>query len=419
MRLQASTSPNISLGERHTQMHDDTLCLQTPAAEGGDFSALTTPVHRATTVLFNTVASFQKRREGMYDGYSYGLYGTPTSRTLESKIGLLEGATRSLVLPSGFSAIVLTTLACAKSGQTVLFPDNAYETVRSFAADFLTGLGIKSVFYDPMLAAEIDQLLTSEVCLIWVESPGSVTMEVQDVPAIVQAAHARGVLVAADNTWATPLRFRPLAYGVDFSICAVSKYLSGHSDVMMGSVSVTDNDLYRRLKDVARYMGLGVSPDDCSLVLRGLETLAVRLDRSETSALALASWFQSQAFVSEVRHPALAHSPGHSIWQRDFRGSTGVFSVFLDPSVRASLEPCVEALQRFPLGASWGGTHSLIAVLDRAPTRTATVCEHDGPIIRLSVGLEHVDDLIADLSHGFEPLIRTNASFPVLEEITS
>lgn len=400
-------------------MHDDTLCLQTPDPEGGDFSALTTPVHRASTVLFDTVAAFQKRRDGMYDGYSYGLYGTPTSRTLESKIALLEGAARTIVLPSGFAAIVATTLACAKSGQAVLFPDNAYETVRPFAADFLTGLGIKPVFYDPMLAADIDQLLSPDVCLVWVESPGSVTMEVQDVPAIVQAAHARGILVAADNTWATPLRFRPLACGVDFSICAVSKYLSGHSDVMMGSVSVTEGELYRRLKDVARYMGYGVSPDDCSLVLRGLETLAVRLDRSETTALALADWFKSQAFVREVRHPALAHSPGHSNWQRDFRGSTGVFSVFLDSSVRGSLNPCVEALRRFPLGASWGGTHSLIAVLDKAPTRTATVCGHDGPIIRLSVGLEHVDDLIADLVQGFEPLTRTNASFPLLEEITS
>ncbi len=397
-------------------MHDDTLCLQTPDPEGGEFSAFSTPVHRASTVLFDTVAAFQRRREGIYDGYSYGLYGTPTSRTLESKIALLEGAARTLVLPSGFAAIVVATLACAKSGQTVLFPDNAYETVRPFAANFLTGLGIKPVFYDPMLADDIDQLLTSEVCLVWVESPGSVTMEVQDVPAIVQAAHARGILVAADNTWATPLRFRPLACGVDFSICAVSKYLSGHSDVMMGSVSVSDRDLYRRLKDVARYMGHGVSPDDCSLVLRGLETLAVRLDRSETSALALADWFQNQPFVSEVRHPALAHSPGHSVWQRDFRGSTGVFSVFLDASVRGSLDPCVEALGRFPLGASWGGTHSLIAVMDKVPTRSATVCHHQGPIIRLSVGLEHIDDLIADLVQGFAPLTRTNASFPIGKE---
>ncbi|MCI3132835.1 trans-sulfuration enzyme family protein [Phenylobacterium aquaticum] len=381
-------------------MRDETLCLKGADDENAEFDSLVVPVHRASTVVFRTVEAYQRRREAIYDGYSYGLYGTPTSRALERRIALIEDAAKTLVLPSGFAAIVATTLACAASGQCVLFPDNAYDTVRPFALNFLAGLGIRAVFYDPMLGAAVGDLMTDDVSLVWVESPGSVTMEVQDVPAIVAAVHRRGAKVAADNTWATPLRFKPLQHGVDFSVCAVSKYLGGHSDVVMGCVSVADEALYRRLKDFSRYMGYGVSPDDCSLVLRGMETLAVRLDRSEANALALAGWLSEQAFVREVRHPALAGNPGHAVWRRDFAGATGVFSVFLHPWTRNNLARGVEALQLFAIGASWGGTRSLLAVLDGGPTRSATPLGHDGPILRFSIGLEHLDDLRADLIQG-------------------
>lgn len=385
-------------------MHDETLCLQAPTKDDAPFGSLVTPVHRASTIVFPTVEAYRGRRDAIYDGYSYGLYGTPTSRALEMRIAALEGAARSLVAPSGFAAIVIATLACAAKGQTVLFPDTAYETVRPFAASFLAGLGIEAVFYDPMAGAGVADLMSEAVSLVWVESPGSVTMEVQDVPAIVKAVHARGALVAADNTWATPLRFKPLAHGVDISMSAASKYLAGHSDVVMGCLSVRDEALYRRLKDYARFMGYGVSPDDCSLVLRGLETLAVRLDRCEASAQAIARWFEGQPYVRAVRHPASPQTPGHAFWTRDFSGGSGLFSVFLDEATAPQVNACVEALQRFAIGASWGGTHSVLAPLEKPPPRTATAPPHTGPILRLSIGLEHVEDLLADLQGAFAPL---------------
>jgi cystathionine beta-lyase len=385
-------------------MHDETLCLRNPPGDPAEFHSLVVPVHRASTVVFPTIEAYQQRREAIYDGYSYGLYGTPTSRALELRIASLEGAAKTLVVQSGFAAIVACTLACVGAGQTVLFPDNAYETLRPFAATFLAGLGVDAVFYDPMIGGGIGSLLTEDVRLVWVESPGSVTMEVQDVAAVVGAAHLHGVKVAADNTWATALRFKPLDHGVDFSVGAVSKYLNGHSDVVMGCISVRNEELYRRLKDFSRYLGYGVSPDECSLVLRGLETLAIRLDRSETSALALAHWFADQPFVTDVRHPALASNPGHQYWARDFTGATGLFSVFLRDEARDRLAQAVEAMQLFAIGASWGGTKSVVAVMDRMPPRTATTSAHTGPILRFSIGLEQVDDLKADLAQAMAKL---------------
>ncbi|MCA1652799.1 MAG: PLP-dependent aspartate aminotransferase family protein [Sphingomicrobium sp.] len=387
-------------------VRDATLCLKSLGEDGIDFTSLTVPVNRASTIVFPTVEEYQKRRQAIYDGYSYGLYGTPTSRALEHRIALIEGAARTLVLPSGFAAITLTTLACVQTGQRVLFPDSTYDTVRPFAEQFLAGLGICSSYYDPMIGAGIADLLEEDVALVWVESPGSMTLEVQDVPAIVQATHKRGIKVAADNTWATPLRFKPLAHQVDFSVYAISKYLGGHSDVVMGSISMSDPALYRRLKDFSRYMGYGVSADESSLVLRGIETLAIRLDRCEQTALRLARWVAEQSPVVEVRYPALPTNPGHYIWKRDFSGGTGLFSIFLAPWARPFLAEAVESLELFAIGASWGGTRSVVAVLDRPPVRTATVLAHEGPIIRLSIGLEDAEDLHADLARAFALLKR-------------
>ena len=385
-------------------MRDPTLCV-TP---GGDrlaaFQSLSTPVHRASTVVFPTVAAYQGRRDEIYDGFSYGLYGTPTSRELEARLARLEGAARTLALPSGFAAIALTTLAAVPRGGKVLFPDTIYDTVRPFADRFLASLGIGSAYYDPLIGGGIAEFVSEDVALVWVESPGSMTMEVQDVPAIVAAVHARGAKVAADNTWATPLRFKPLAHGVDFSICALSKYVAGHSDVMMGSVSVSEVEQYRRLKDYSRYLGYGVSADESSLVLRGLETLAVRMDRAERTALQLATWAAGQDWAAEVRFPPLPGDPGHDLWKRDFTGGAGLFSVFLHEWTRPELARAVEALELFPIGASWGGTRSLVAALDRPPLRTAAPLAHQGPVVRFSAGLEDAEDLQADLARAFARL---------------
>jgi cystathionine beta-lyase len=385
-------------------MHDETRCLPIRRASRDGFESLSEPVYRASTITFPTVAAYQQRRAEVYDGYSYGLYGTPTSRSLELRIAELEHAERTLVLPSGFAGIAVVTLACVENGQRVLFPDNCYDTVRPFALQFLAGLGIDAAFYDPAIGEEIEALIDERVALIWVESPGSMTLEVQDVPAIVTAAHARGVKVAADNAWATPLRFRPLDHGCDFSLYPLSKYLGGHSDVIMGSVAVRDPDLYRRLKDFSRYLGMGVSADEASLALRGIETLAIRLDRSEATALALAQSVSEHPSVVEVRHPALPDSPGHALWKRDFSGSTGVFTLFLDPRVRPSLAAAIESMELFSIGASWGATRSIVAVLDAPPLRTVRPAAHEGPIVRLSIGLEHVDDLRADLDRALRQL---------------
>lgn len=384
--------------------HHDTLCLPIRSASADGFASLTVPIHRASTITFPTVAAYQDRREAIYDGYSYGLYGTPTTRALEMRIAGLEQAERALVLPSGFAAIAVTTLASAQSGQRVLFPDNCYDTIRPFATTFLAGLGIDAQFYDPALGANVESLLDERVALLWVESPGSVTMEVQDVPAIVRAAHSRGVKVAADNAWATPLRFRPLDHGCDFSISPLSKYLNGHSDAIMGAVAVRDEGLYRRLKDFSRYLGMGASSDDAGLVLRGIETLAVRLDRSEASALDLARLISNRPWVRALRHPAFPDTPGHEFWSRDFSGSSGVFSVFVDPSVAAHVAPAIESLELFSIGASWGGTRSVVAVLEGTPPRAIEAARHDGPIIRFSVGLENVYDLRDDLSRALDHL---------------
>lgn len=385
-------------------MHDKTKCLQLDIPATSGFQSLSFPVYRGSTIVFPTVEAYQRRREVFYEGYSYGLYGTPTSRTLESQIASLENGAKAVVVPSGLAAIVLTILSVAKAGDQVLLPDNVYDPVRTVSDNFLSFLGIQAIYYDPLVGGSIAALLNDRVKLVLVESPGSATMEIQDVAAIAAAARESGTLVAADNTWATPLRFKPLDMGVDFSICAISKYLAGHSDVLMGSVSVRDEALYRRLRDVSRYLGYGVSPEDCALVLRGIETLSVRLDRAETNALAIAKWFEGRPEVIRVLHPALPSHPGHELWRRDFSGSSGLFSVILHPWTRPQIASAIEALELFSIGASWGGTKSVVAVMDPPPVRTATKTAEAGPLIRFSIGLEHVDDLLLDLKKALRIL---------------
>ncbi len=397
-------------------MRDESKCLKVPRADGS-FASLSIPVHRASTIVFDSVDAYRNRRGAMYDGYSYGLYGTPTTRTLEHALAALEGAPRALVLPSGFAAIALTTLTFCAVGQRVLFPDTAYDTVRPFADRLLGRLGIKPVFYDPMIGGGIADLLDSSVQLVWVESPGSMTLEVQDVPAITAACRARGILTAADNTYATPLRCKPIALGVDISICAASKYISGHSDVVMGSIAVKDEGVFRQLKDHTRFLGQGVSADEASLVLRGMETMAIRLDRCEQTAMSLLPLFGASEAVREVRHPALPSNPGHEFWKRDFTGAGGLITLFLEPWTRPVLDGAIEAMEQFAIGASWGGTKSVVAVLDQPPLRSAMPSPHDGPIVRLSIGMEHPDDLTESLQRCLEILSSGRAAVKTDESI--
>ena len=388
-------------------MRDETKYVAGPSASSAGFEAVSTAVHRASTVVFPGLEAFEARGTQFYDGYAYGLYGTPTTRTLEARLAVLDGGTRAIVVPSGMAAISLVSLAVARPGHRVLMPECMYGPARDMALRFLAAFGIAVTLYDPRLTPTAAQL--KEASLVWVESPGSVTLEVQDVLAIVKAAHAAGALVAADNTWATPLLFKPLVHGCDFAMQALSKYASGHGDVLMGSVVVRDEAHYRLLKDTARFLGYGVSGDDCALTLRGLATMPLRLRQSETTAKALMTWLAQQHAVESILHPSLPNHPGHAIWLRDFAGGVGVFSLILKPVVREKLIAAFDAFQVFKIGASWGGVGSLLAPSDPRQGRITLDWLPDGQLIRVSIGLEHLDDLVADFERAFAVLTTSRS----------
>jgi cystathionine beta-lyase len=386
-------------------MHDETRLIHEPAETGrGEFLSLTTPVHRASTVVFPTMAAFMARRERLYDGYVYGLYGTPTTDAFERRIAALEGGYRAIALPSGLAAIAVVNAALLSAGDHVLVSDSVYGPSREFCDTILERIGVNVTYYDPLIGPGIASLIGPRTRLIWTESPGSLTFEVQDIPAIAAEAHARGALVALDNTWATPLHFKPFAHGADISVQAASKYIVGHSDVVMGVVTARSSDLYRRLKDTARLFGIGAAPDDCYLALRGLETMATRLARHARSALEIARWLTQRPEVARVLHPALPDDPGHALWKRDFTGSNGLFSVVLQPYPPAAIAAMIDGLRLFKIGASWGGVHSLVAPSDPRPQRTARPWNDPGPLLRFHIGLEEVQDLVADLEHAFARL---------------
>lgn len=381
----------------------DTLCVHAPDPPAG-FGSLTPPVHRASTVVFPDLDAFAARGARLYDGYAYGLYGTPTSRGLEDHLARLEGAARALVLPSGLAALAVATLACTAAGDRVLLPASFYGPGRAMAQTLLARFGVEVSIYDPKADAAIAGLLDTQTRLVWVESPGSATFEVQDVPLVARLAHARGALVAADNTWATPLGFAPLAHGVDISMQSLSKYAGGHSDLLMGSLAVRDAALFRRLKDTARLLGHGVSGDDCFLVSRGLATLPLRLARSAETALRLIDHVAGRPEIVKLLHPSRPAHPGHATFVRDFRGGAGLFGLVLRSDLAPLLAQAVAGMKLFRLGASWGGAHSLIAPSDPRAGRTDLGWLPPGPYLRLAVGLESFDDLAADLDRMFGAL---------------
>ncbi len=393
-------------------MRDETWCVTRAPVSLEGYDSLTVPVYRASTIRYPDAASFASRFERGADGYVYGLYGTPTHRYLERKITELHAGIRTVLAPSGQAAITMSFLALLHAGDKVLIPDAVYGPVRDFADNELKALGIDAVFYDPVDIAALEALIDEQTRLVWVESPGSVTMEMQDVPAIVGLAHARGALVGCDNTWASPLNFKPLAHGADLVVEALSKHFAGHSDVLMGSVTVRDETLGHTLKAAFGRLGIGVSPDDCVLVLRGIETLAVRLSRSSASAGTLASWLSDHPLVDRVLFPALPLSVGHDIWKRDFAGSCGVLTFALDPSVSAGTLVALDALELIAIGASWGGTRSLIAPSSVKSLRSAKAWAGPDYLLRLSVGLEHPEDLKTDLDRFFSALEKAASAAP-------
>lgn len=370
------------------------------------FGFVNPPVYHGSTVLYRTAADLVAHR----GRYQYGRRGTPTSEALEKALAGLEGPACAGValLPSGLAAISTALLSVLKAGDHLLVSDSVYRPTRTFCDGALTRLGIETTYYDPLIGAGIAKLFRPNTRAVFVEAPGSQSFDMPDVPAIAAQAHAQGATVLMDNTWATPLFFRALDHGVDLSIQAGTKYIVGHSDVMLGTVSATAA-CAPRLKETVTTYGLCVGPDDVYLGLRGLRTMAVRLDRHQQSGIEVARWLAARPEVSRVLHPALETDPGHAIWQRDFTGASGLFSVVLKPASERAVYAFLDALTLFGMGFSWGGYESLVILFDCTDYRTATRWQPEGPTLRFHVGLEKVSDLIADLERGFAALAAAAA----------
>ena len=365
------------------------------------FSSLVPPVMRASTVKFASLQDFVTRGSRLPDGFSYGTTGTPTHRQLEARIAALDKGAHCVVVPSGQAAIALVMMALLKAGDHLLISDSAYGPAQTFALEHMATLGVVVERYDPCIEGEaFGALIRPDTKLIWMESPGSTTMEVQDVDAIVAQARKAGVLTAIDNTWSSPLYFQPLTLGVDLCIHACTKYMGGHSDLLMGSISTSDFDLYRRLRHLQSYMGLASSADDCFLVERGLETLALRMAHQSAAALSIAAWLETQDCVQQVLHPALASSPSHQRWQRCFTGSGSVFSLVLKPADMAAYQAMFADFQTFSIGASWGSVHSLIAYYPAEIQDSRAFPLVRAPLVRISVGLEDVEQVRDDLDRA-------------------
>lgn len=356
------------------------------------------PVVHASTVLFpdaeTTATGAQK--------YTYGTHGTPTTDAVCEAFNVLENAAGTLLYPSGLASITMPWLAFLSPGDHILITDSAYDPARRFAAKVLRRMGVEVEYYHPHLGQEVERLFKPNTRLIHTEAPGSHTFEMQDIGLMADIAHSKGAIVSMDNTWATPLYFKPLDHGVDLSLNAATKYPSGHSDVLMGTASANER-YFEQLHDNYTWMGLCVAPDDAYQILRGLRTMGVRLAHHATSALAVAKWLEEQKGVARVLHPALESFPGHDIWKRDFTGASGLFSFVLqaeDGQFEATANSFLNALDIFGIGYSWGGYESL-AVPSNLDSRTVCKAPEEGPVIRLQIGLENVEDLIADLEKGF------------------
>ena len=366
------------------------------------FRSLATPTYRGSTTLFKSAADVVDDWDRTRTPYAYGLYGTPTTFELAAQVAALENGTQCFLTPGGQAAISLIYFAFATAGSHVLVPDSAYGPNRDLADRLLARLGIETEYYDPLLGAGIKARIRKNTQLIWCESPGSVTMEVQDVPAITAVARAAGVVTALDNTYAAGVLFDAFAHGIDVTMQALTKYIGGHSDLLLGSVTVRDDRHYRAVGDAHQLLGFGVSPDDCSLALRGLPTLAVRLAHLEMSTLIVAHWLAEQPEIATVLHPALAGSPGHELWKRDFTGSASVFSVvFADSTETAAIVRFIDRLRMFKIGYSWGGVTSL-AMPHFTLKRNHRA--YGRGLVRFNIGLEPVDDLLDDLKSSFAEL---------------
>ena len=362
------------------------------------FRSLSTPVYRGSTVLFDEAAAASDRWNQHEVGYTYGLYGTPTTLELAGRVCELERGFRTIITPGGQAAISLIHLALLKSGDHVLLPESIYGPNRMFSNGVLRRFGVEVGYYPPGAGAEIRNEFRANTRLVWCESPGSITMEVQDIPAITQAARAHGALTVLDNTWSAGIYLDAFAHGIDVTMQALTKYVGGHSDLLLGSVTVRDRKILELLGETHQTLGFAASPDDCSLALRGMKTMAVRLRAVEQNALALAQWLGGRPEIELVLHPALPSCPGHELWKRDFTGASGLFSIVFRPQYsKEQVLAFIDALRLFKIGYSWGGVTSLVMTYDlQSPKRPA----YGSRLVRLYTGLEAIEDLIADVEQA-------------------
>jgi cysteine-S-conjugate beta-lyase len=382
----------------------DTTIVTTGRDPDANFGIINPPVYHASTILYPTVAALKARNEKV----TYGRRGTPTTFAFQDAVAELEGGYRSLVTPSGLSACSIALLAHLNAGDHLLITDTVYGPTRAFCDTILKKFGVTVEYYNPTIGAGIAELMRPATKVVYTEAPGSQTFEMQDIPAISKAAHAGGVIVMMDNTWASPYFCKPFDLGVDISIQAATKYIVGHSDVMMGTIT-TNEETWRATIKAHGTIGITAGPDDVYLALRGLRTLGVRLKQHMETGLLLAKWLQDRPEVSRVLHPALPTDPGHEIWKRDFQGACGLFGIILKPVSEAALAAMLDDLELYGMGYSWGGYESLIIPAYPADNRTATQWAPEGPLVRIHAGLEDPDDLIADLEAGFARLNAASA----------
>jgi cystathionine beta-lyase len=369
----------------------------------GGFDAFPPGVHRASTVLFENVAAMRSGQWKDKSAYTYGLHGTPTTFTLEARLAEIEGGRHCLLAPSGLSAIAMINFALLKSGDDVLLPENVYNPNRELGRWLSQDFGVSARFYDPMVGGGIADLIQPNTRLVWTEAPGSVSMEVPDLPAICKAAREKGVPVALDNTWSAGLALRGFDVGADIVMHALTKYQSGGADLLMGAVITRDSALNERLAQAHMRLGLGVGADDAYLVMRGLPSMKLRFEAHDAGARKVAAWLKARPEITKVLHPAFEDCPGHANWQRDFEGVGGLFSVLFDPRyTEEQTDRFVDSLQLFGLGYSWGGPNSLVMPYRIRAIRSRW--QEEGVLVRFNIGLEDTDDLIADIEQALTRL---------------
>lgn len=401
-----------TLPELHTQLAH---LGRAPAEHAG---MVNVPVYRGSTILSETLEEWESRKSEGNPMASYGRFGSPLTRALESAVCELEGGFRSILFPSGLSACTHALLGLLEGGDHLLMSDSVYGPTRLFAEQVLRRLGIQVEYFNPMEVADMARRVRPNTRVVYLESPGSMTFEMQDIPALADIAHRAGAMVVLDNTWATPLFFKPFEHGVDISVHAATKYIVGHSDALLG-VATANERAWPALQSSAHHFGETAGPDDIYLALRGLRTLAVRMQRHWENGVRLAQSLQRHAAVQRVMHPALPSHPGHALWKRDFSGASGLFGVVLQPMTRPQLSMLFQRLRLFGIGLSWGGYESLALLVDPAPARSSLAAPSEGPLLRIHAGLECVEDLIADMGQALDAALQvgTAGDLSLAEEV--